>query len=88
MSFVSRILAGARELPFGGPLGALLERAARHVASWYPWSDGEGQTDDPRQRIAFTIAVIALGAMLNFQLFGDFAGHWLSRAFAVFPNHA
>ena len=64
MSFVSRILAGARELPFGGPLGALLERAARHVASWSPWSDGEGQNDDPRQRIAFTIAVIALGAKM------------------------
>src|SRR5207245_11215966 len=64
MSFVSRILAGARELPFGGPLGALLERAARHVASWYPWSDGEGQSDDPRQRIAFTIAVVALGAKM------------------------
>jgi DnaJ like chaperone protein len=64
MSFVSRILAGARELPFGGPLGALLERAARHVASWYPWSDSEGQNDDPRQRIAFTIAVIALGAKM------------------------
>src|SRR5437660_11660472 len=64
MSFVSRILAGARELPFGGPLGALLERAARHVASWYPWSDGEGQSEDPRQRIAFTIASIALGAKM------------------------
>src|SRR6202011_1776822 len=64
MSFVSRILAGARELPFGGPLGALLERAARHVASWSLWSEGEGQNDDPRQRIAFTIAVIALGAKM------------------------
>ncbi len=64
MSFVTRILAGARELPFGDPLGGLLERAARHVASWYPWSDSQGQSDDPRQRIAFTIAVIALGAKM------------------------
>ena len=64
MGFVSRILAGARELPFGGPLGALLERAARHVANWYPWTDGESQNDDPRQQIAFTIAVIALGAKM------------------------
>jgi DnaJ like chaperone protein len=64
MSFVSRILAGARELPFGGPLGALLERAARQVASWHPRSEGEGQSEDPRQRIAFTIAVIALGAKM------------------------
>ena len=64
MGFVSRILAGARELPFGGPLGALLERAARHVANWYPRTDGESQNDDPRQQIAFTIAVIALGAKM------------------------
>jgi len=36
MSFVSRILAGARECPFGGPLGALLERRRASVASWVP----------------------------------------------------
>jgi DnaJ like chaperone protein len=64
MSFVSRIVTGARELPFGGPLGALLERAARHVVSWYPRGDSESQGDDPQQRIAFTIAVIALGAKM------------------------
>jgi DnaJ like chaperone protein len=64
MSFVSRIVSGARELPFGGPLGALLERAARHVVGWHPRSDGEAQASDPRQRIAFTIAVIALGAKM------------------------
>jgi DnaJ like chaperone protein len=62
MSFVGRIIAGARELPFGGPLGALLERAARNIANWHPHGDSE--EGDPRRRIAFTIAVIALGAKM------------------------
>jgi len=64
MSFVGRLIAGARELPFGGPLGALLDRAARHVAVWHPRGDGDGRDDHPRRRIAFTIAVIALGAKM------------------------
>ena len=64
MSFFGHIIAGARELPFGGPLGALLERAARHVPSWHPHGDGESRDGDPRRRIAFTIAVIALGAKM------------------------
>jgi DnaJ like chaperone protein len=62
MSFVGRIIASARELPFGGPLGALLERAARHIAPWHPHGDGE--EGSPHRRIAFTIAVIALGAKM------------------------
>lgn len=64
MSFVGRIIAGARELPFGGPLGALLARAARRIPNWLPHSDAENTDDDPRRRIAFTIAVIALGAKM------------------------
>jgi DnaJ like chaperone protein len=64
MSFIGRIIAGARELPFGGPLGALLARAARHIPSWHPKGAGEIGDDDPRRRIAFTIAVIALGAKM------------------------
>jgi DnaJ like chaperone protein len=64
MSFVGRIIAGARDLSFGGPLGALLERAAGHILSWHPPSDAEGRENDPRGRIAFTIAVIALGAKM------------------------
>ena len=64
MSFVGRIIAGARELPFGGPLGALLARAARHIPSWHSQDNGERADDDPRRRIAFTIAVIALGAKM------------------------
>src|SRR5215467_4121577 len=64
MSFVGRIIAGARDLSFGGPLGALLERAARHIPSWHAHGAGESRDDDPRRRVAFTIAVIALGAKM------------------------
>ena len=64
MSFVGRIIAGARELPFGGPLGALLTRAARHIPSWHPHGAAESGEGDPRRRIAFTIAVIALSAKM------------------------
>ncbi len=73
MSFVGRIFSGARELPFGGPLGALIERAARHIVHWHAHEDDPADADpqradpgraDPRRRIAFTIAVIALGAKM------------------------
>jgi DnaJ like chaperone protein len=70
MSFVSRVISSARELSFGGPLGALLERAARHlphwhgVPHWHGHGDGERKEADPRRRVAFTIAVIALGAKM------------------------
>jgi len=64
MSFVGRIVAGARDFSFGGPLGALLERAARQIPAWHPHGDGESRDGDPRRRIAFTVAVIALGAKM------------------------
>ncbi len=64
MSFVGRIISSARELSFGGPLGALLERAARHVPHWYGHGDSERTEADPHRRIAFTIAVIALSAKM------------------------
>jgi DnaJ like chaperone protein len=64
MSFVGRIIAGARELSFGGPLGALLARTARHIPSWQPHGNDESAEGDPRRRVAFTIAVIALGAKM------------------------
>jgi DnaJ like chaperone protein len=63
MSFVDRIVAGARELSFGGPLGALLARAARHLSGRHR-GEPEGADTDPRRRIAFTIAVIALSAKM------------------------
>ncbi len=49
MSFVGRIIAGARELPFGGPLGALLERAARHIPGWQPHDGQDGRGSRPAQ---------------------------------------
>jgi DnaJ like chaperone protein len=64
MSFVGRIIAGARELPFGGPLGSLLAGAARHIPHWLPHGHHENGEGDPRRRVAFTIAVIALGAKM------------------------
>jgi len=64
MSFVGRMIAGAWDLPFGGPLGALLDRAARHMPTWHPHGDGESRNGDPRRRVAFTIAAIALGAKM------------------------
>jgi DnaJ like chaperone protein len=63
MSFIGHILAGARDLPFGGPLGALIEHAARYLPHW-PYGEVEAGNADPRRRIAFTIAVIALGAKM------------------------
>jgi DnaJ like chaperone protein len=64
MSFVARIIAGARELPFSGPLGTLLALAARHIPGWLPHGLGEDLDGDPRRHIAFTIAVIALAAKM------------------------
>src|SRR5467141_2201988 len=64
MSFIGRIIAGARELPFGGPLGALLATAAGHIPGGQPHGDAGAADDDPRRRIAFTIAVIALSAKM------------------------
>jgi DnaJ like chaperone protein len=63
MSVVGRILVGARHLSFGGPLGQLLSRVADHLPHWHtPHHDnGDG---DPRGRVTFTIAVIALGAKM------------------------
>ncbi|MBV8133588.1 MAG: hypothetical protein JO282_13915 [Alphaproteobacteria bacterium] len=63
MSFAGRIIAGARDLLFGGPLGAPLDRTAHHIPTWHAHDDGESRDGDPRRRAAFTIAVIALGAM-------------------------
>lgn len=49
---------------FGGPLGVLLDRAARYLprrlAAWL----GSPSSPDPQKSVAFTIAVIALGAKM------------------------
>ena len=70
MSVVGRILMGARHLSFGGPLGHLLARIAEHLSPWHvPAADTDGKPSDnghgdPRRRVTFTIAVIALGAKM------------------------
>ena len=37
MSVMGRIIAGARELSLGGPLGNLLDRVARHLPRLMRW---------------------------------------------------
>jgi len=64
MSFIGRLLTSARDLPYGGPLGTLLAGAARHIPHWPSHGQGENTGGDPRRRVAFTIAVIALGAKM------------------------
>ena len=63
MSVIARILAGARDLSFGGPLGTLLGRISRHLPQRIaPAADSP--KSDPKKRVAFTIACIALGAKM------------------------
>jgi DnaJ like chaperone protein len=68
MSVIGWITSGARDLPLGGPLGALIERAARCLprrAQWRAlWRGAAPRNTDPRHSIGFTIAVIALGAKM------------------------
>jgi DnaJ like chaperone protein len=70
MSVVGRILVGARHLSFGGPIDHLLARIGEHLPHWHhattdsdgkPVDNGHG---DPRRRVTFTIAVIALSAKM------------------------
>jgi DnaJ like chaperone protein len=63
MSVIGRILASARELSFGGPIGALIERAASRLPHLHH-GEGERRAADPRRSVAFTIAAIALGAKM------------------------
>src|SRR5437868_5249823 len=68
MSVIGWIIAGARDLPLGGPRGALMERAARCLprrTQWRAlWRGGASRGADPRHSVPFTIAVIALGAKM------------------------
>jgi DnaJ like chaperone protein len=62
MSVVGRIVHAARHLSFGGPLDHLLARIGEHFShDGKPEDNGHG---DPRRRVTFTIAVIALGAKM------------------------
>jgi DnaJ like chaperone protein len=64
MSLIGRIAAASRELSLGGPLGALLGRAARSLPQTLAQRLGRTRAPDPRSSVAFTIAVIALGAKM------------------------
>src|SRR5689334_10184830 len=72
MSIFGKIIGGAAGFALGGPLGALLGALAGHAADKYV--DGEtpaiagpdGAVDDhaATRQVAFTVAVIALGAKM------------------------
>jgi DnaJ like chaperone protein len=64
MSFIGRLVANARDLTLGEPLGDLLGRALGHIPNWLPYGRVDHGHGDPRRRVAFTIAVIALGAKM------------------------
>ncbi len=70
MSVVDRILEGARHLSLGGPLDHLLQRIGehlphrRHAPSGADGKPIDHEQGDPRRRVTFTIAVIALGAKM------------------------
>jgi len=64
MSRIGRIMLGAREWSLGGPLGALIGRAARCLPHSLAQRLGAPRSSDPRGSVAFTIAVIALGAKM------------------------
>ena len=52
MSSIGRIIAGARDLSVGGPLGALLVRAARSVPSRLTNRFGSPRPRDPKRRVS------------------------------------
>jgi DnaJ like chaperone protein len=73
MSIWGKIVGGAAGFALGGPLGALLGAAAGHAVDWLHAANQQVATIDeappPDERaatrqIAFTIAVIALGAKM------------------------
>ena len=66
MSIWGKIVGGAAGFALGGPLGALLGAVAGHAVDKMrePGREGDGVVADATKRIAFTIAVIALGAKM------------------------
>src|SRR5580693_722115 len=60
MITIGRIIAAARGSRIGGPLGTLLDRAAQYL----PRGLGRRGPAEPGDSVAFTIAVIALGAKM------------------------
>jgi DnaJ like chaperone protein len=67
MAIWGKILGGAAGLLLGGPLGALVGGVAGHVVDKYRNADEEPDGDTSPtglKQVAFTIAVVALGAKL------------------------
>jgi DnaJ like chaperone protein len=66
MSKFGRIIAGARDFSGGGPLGALLTRAVYYLPTGLVrrFRATGARWHDPADSVAFTIAVIALGAKM------------------------
>ncbi len=66
MSIWGKIIGGAAGFALGGPLGALMGGLAGHLMDSQRERASQAATEahDPTRQIAFTIAVIALGAKL------------------------
>jgi DnaJ like chaperone protein len=66
MSVWGKILGGAAGFALGGPLGALIGTAAGHAVDKMraPGREDEGEAANATKGIAFTIAVIVLGAKM------------------------
>ena len=66
MAIWGKVFGGAAGLLLGGPLGALLGVAAGHAVDKYRQAstEGEGLDNKATKQVAFTIAVIALGAKM------------------------
>ena len=64
MSIWGKILGGAAGFALGGPLGALIGAAAGHAVDKMREPAQEGVADDATKKIAFTIAVVVLGAKM------------------------
>lgn len=64
VSIWGKILGGAAGFALGGPLGALIGAAAGHAVDRLREAPAEGGESDATKKIAFTIAVIVLGAKM------------------------
>lgn len=66
MAIWGKVFGGAAGLLLGGPLGALLGVAAGHAVDKYRQASSDDQSLDTEatKQVAFTIAVIALGAKM------------------------
>lgn len=68
MAIWGKIVGGAAGLLLGGPLGAMIGGVAGHVVDKYRSAPDEGEdesnADSSLKQVAFTVAVVALGAKL------------------------